>query len=104
MNTLYGTPKSRLWASNYDMWLGPLRGLRIPTARLDRGLALHQRLRHLAVLNGAWGIHDIDIAQWVANADNTGPVEVEGTQTILHRYRDVPHEYTVEHKSPMHPP
>ena len=52
----------------------------------------------LGCLDGAWGIHDIDIAQWVADADHTGPVEVEGTATFYTDIRDVPHEYTVEHK------
>ena len=53
----------------------------------------------LGCLDGAWGIHDIDIAQWVANADNTGPVEVEAQNATFYTdIRDVPHDYTVEHK------
>jgi hypothetical protein len=29
-----------------------------------------------------WGVHDIDIAQWVNNSDHTTPVSVEGSGTI----------------------
>jgi hypothetical protein len=33
----------------------------------------------IIILGAAWGVHDTDIAQWVADADHTGPVEIEGT-------------------------
>ena len=36
----------------------------------------------LGCIGGVWGVHDIDIAQWVNNSDHTTPVSVEGTGTI----------------------
>jgi predicted dehydrogenase len=31
----------------------------------------------LGCLGSAWGIHDVDIAQWALDADHTGPIETE---------------------------
>jgi predicted dehydrogenase len=36
----------------------------------------------LGCIGGVWGVHDIDIAQWVNNSDHTTPVSVEGTGTL----------------------
>jgi hypothetical protein len=52
----------------------------------------------LGCLDGAWGIHDVDIAQWVNDADATGPVEVEGTGRFFDGIRDSAYSWEVEHK------
>jgi predicted dehydrogenase len=52
----------------------------------------------LGCLDGAWGIHDIDIAQWVNDADATGPVEIEGAGTHYRDIRDAAYEFSVEHR------
>jgi predicted dehydrogenase len=52
----------------------------------------------LGSLGGAWGIHDVDIAQWVSGNDDTTPVETEGEGIFYDDIRDVPHTWTVEHK------
>ncbi len=52
----------------------------------------------LGCLGGAWGIHDVDIAQWVTGNDHTTPVETEGEGLFFDDIRDVPYTWTVEHK------
>jgi predicted dehydrogenase len=51
----------------------------------------------LGHLDGAWGIHEIDIAQWANDSDTTGPIAVEGTGSFYADIRDTPYEWTVEH-------
>ena len=97
-DTLYGTPKEPPLGFDYDMWLGPSPWAPYSDMRVSVAAWLFISDYGLGCLDGAWGIHDIDIAQWVANADHTGPVEVEGTATFYTDIRDVPHEYTVEHR------
>ncbi len=97
-DTLYGTPKEPPPGFDYDMWLGPAPWAPYSDMRVSIAAWLFISDYGLGCLDGAWGIHDIDIAQWVANADRTGPIEVEGTATFYTDIRDVPHEYTVEHK------
>jgi predicted dehydrogenase len=80
------------------MWLGPAPWAPYSDMRVSVAAWLFISDLGLGCLDGAWGIHDIDIAQWVADADRTGPVEVEGTATWYTDIRDVPHAYTVEHK------
>ena len=97
-DTLYGVPKEPPPGFDYDMWLGPAPWAPYSDMRVSVAAWLFISDYGLGCLDGAWGIHDIDIAQWVADADHTGPVEVEGTATFYTDIRDVPHEYTVEHK------
>jgi len=95
---LYGTPKEPPLGFDWDMWLGPSPWAPYSDMRVSVAAWLFISDYGLGCLDGAWGIHDVDIAQWVNNADNTGPVEVEGAATFYHDIRDVPQEYTVEHK------
>lgn len=66
---------------DYDFWLGPAPYSPFTSLRCTRQWTLI-RDYSLGCLSGAWGIHHIDIAQWAVDADNSGPVEVEGTGTI----------------------
>jgi predicted dehydrogenase len=97
-DTLYGEPKEPPPGFDYDMWLGPAPWAPYSDMRVSIAAWLFISDYGLGCLDGAWGIHDIDIAQWVADADHTGPVEAEGSCTFYTDIRDVPHEYTVEHK------
>ena len=97
-DTLYGTPTEPPKGFDYDMWLGPAPWAPYSDMRVSVAAWLFISDLGLGCLDGAWGIHDIDIAQWVADADQTGPVEVEGSATWYTDIRDVPHAYTVEHK------
>ncbi len=97
-DTLYGTPKEPPPGFDYDMWLGPAPWAPYSDMRVSVAAWLFIGDYGLGCLDGAWGIHDIDIAQWVADADDSGPVSVEGAATWYTDIRDVPHEYTVEHR------
>ncbi len=97
-DTLFGKPTNPPPGFDYDMWLGPAPWAPYSDMRVSVAAWLFISDLGLGCLDGAWGIHDIDIAQWVANADHTGPVEVEGECTWYTDIRDVPHAYTVEHK------
>ena len=82
---------------DWDMWLGPspwapYSDLRISLNWLDiydYGLGL---------MGGSWGIHELDIAQWVNNSDHTGPLSVEGTAEFYHDIRDTASMYDIEYK------
>jgi predicted dehydrogenase len=95
---LYGTPKEPPLGFDWDLWLGPSPWAPYSDMRVSVAAWLFISDYGLGCLDGAWGIHDVDIAQWVADADNTGPLEVEGEATFYHDIRDVPQSYTVEHK------
>jgi predicted dehydrogenase len=63
---------------DYDFWLGPAPWAPYSFERCTRNWTLIYDYS-LGCVSGAWGIHDVDIAQWVMNADHTGPSEIEGT-------------------------
>jgi predicted dehydrogenase len=66
---------------DWDMWLGPAPYAPYSDARTSvLWLAIYDY--GLGCIGGVWGVHDIDIAQWVNNSDRTTPVAVEGTGTI----------------------
>ena len=82
---------------NSDMWLGPAPYVPYTPERVARTwMFIHDY--GLGSLGGAWGIHDVDIAQWVSGNDDTTPVETEGEGIFYDDIRDVPHTWTVEHK------
>lgn len=62
---------------DYDMWLGPAQYAPYTRLRCTRNWTLISDYS-LGCLGGAWGIHHVDIAQWAANADNTGPLDAAG--------------------------
>ncbi len=63
---------------DYNLWLGPAPWAPYNTLRCTRNWT-HIYDYSLGCLSGAWGIHDVDIAQWALDADHTGPVDVEAT-------------------------
>jgi predicted dehydrogenase len=63
---------------DYNMWLGPAPWAPYNTRRCTRDWT-HIHDYSLGCLSGAWGIHDVDIAQWALDADFSGPVAVEAT-------------------------
>jgi predicted dehydrogenase len=95
---LYGIPKEPPPGFDYDLWLGPSPWAPYSDMRVSIAAWLFISDYGLGCLDGAWGVHDIDIAQWVNDADATGPIEVEGTCSFYTDIRDTPYEWTVEHK------
>jgi predicted dehydrogenase len=65
---------------DFDSWLGPA------PLRPYNANQVHYNFRYFWDYSGGqmtnWGAHHIDIAQWALDADNSGPVEVEGTATF----------------------
>ena len=61
--------------------------------------AIAFRTRAERSISGAWGIHDVDIAQWANDSDSTGPIEAEGTAVFPRDgLYDTPTHWDVEHK------
>jgi len=62
---------------NYDMWLGPA------PWRPYREETCHYAFRFVSDFSGGqmtnWGAHNLDIVQWALDADDSGPVRVQGT-------------------------
>jgi predicted dehydrogenase len=82
---------------DYNMWLGPAPWVPYTPERVARTwMFIHDY--GLGCLGGAWGIHDVDIAQWVSGNDHTTPIETEGDGIFFDDIRDVMHTWTVEHK------
>lgn len=66
---------------DWERWLGPAPWAPYSEARASvLWLAIYDY--GLGCIGGVWGVHDIDIAQWVNDADHTTPVSVEGTGMI----------------------
>jgi predicted dehydrogenase len=84
---------------DWDMWLGPAPFAPYSDLRSSRQFTLIDDYS-LGCLNGAWGIHHIDIVQWALDADRSGPVEVEGTGTIPPGLFDTYQTFDVEHTYP----
>jgi len=90
-------PESPPAGFDYDTWLGPAPWKPYTPERVSRTwMFIHDY--GLGCLGGAWGIHDVDIAQWVSGNDHTTPVETEGKGIFFDDIRDTPHTWTVEHK------
>ncbi len=64
---------------DYEMWVGPARWMPYTQGVLGScGNWGHISNFSLGWIT-TWGIHHVDIAQWGNGADNSGPVEVEGS-------------------------
>jgi predicted dehydrogenase len=82
---------------DYDMWLGPAPYVPYTPERVARTwMFIHDY--GLGCLGGAWGIHDVDIAQWVSGNDFTTPVETEGEGIFFDDIRDTMHTWTAYQK------
>ncbi len=81
---------------DYNMWLGPAPLAPYSELRCTRQFTLIDDYS-LGCISGAWGIHHVDIAQWALDADNSGPIDVEGTGTIPAGLFDTYHTFEVEH-------
>jgi predicted dehydrogenase len=82
---------------DYDMWLGP--SPYVPYSDVRVSLTwLFIRDYGLGSLGGAWGIHDLDAAQFFLDTDGTAPIEIEGRARYYEDIRDVPYSWTVEQK------
>jgi predicted dehydrogenase len=62
---------------DYEMWLGPAPWKPYTAERVTRNWTLIYDYS-LGCISGAWGVHDVDTAQWAVDADDSGPIEVEG--------------------------
>lgn len=82
---------------DYDFWLGPAPWVPYSDVRVSRAW-MFIRDYGIGCLDGAWGIHDVDAAQWFNDSDETTPIEVEGRARYYDDIRDVPWSWTVEHK------
>jgi predicted dehydrogenase len=83
---------------DYDMWLGPAPLAPYSELRCTRDFMQIDDYS-LGGLSGAWGIHHIDIVQWALNADDSGPVEIEGTGSYpAEGLFDTYNTYEIEHK------
>jgi predicted dehydrogenase len=83
---------------NYDMWLGSAPWAPYCDERCTRNWT-HISDYSLGCLSSAWGIHDVDIAQWAAEADSTGPVETEGWGEFMKEgLYDTAERWEVEHR------
>ena len=64
---------------DYNMWLGPA-----PARRYNEN-RVHYLFRFFWDYSGGqmtnWGAHHLDITQWALGADDSGPVEIEGSAT-----------------------
>lgn len=81
---------------DFDLWLGSAPLAPYSELRCSRNFMLIDDYS-LGCLSGAWGVHHIDCAQWAFDADDSGPVEVEGVGTIPEGLYDTYRTFEVEH-------
>jgi predicted dehydrogenase len=82
---------------DYDMWLGPSPWAPYRDNVVNTTAWLFMSDYGLGCIDGAWGIHDVDIAQWL-HGDTTTPIEVEATGKFYTDLRDTPYQWTAEQK------
>lgn len=82
---------------DYEFWLGPAPYVPYSDVRVSRAW-MFIRDYGIGCLDGAWGIHDVDAAQFFNDSDGTTPIEIDGRARYYDDVRDVPYSWTVEHK------
>jgi predicted dehydrogenase len=66
---------------DYDRWLGPALWSAYNEKKMIRDF--HENISDFSLgMIHCWGIHHLDIAQWGAGTENTGPFEIWGTGTF----------------------
>lgn len=101
----YGYAKSRIEEEvkdpppgiDYDTWLGPSPYHRYSDRRVTN-IWMSITDYGLGHMGGLWGIHDLDYAQWVNEADSTTPISAEGTGVFHTDIRDTAFIYDIEYK------
>jgi predicted dehydrogenase len=98
-NTMYGQPKDSPAGIDYEMWLGPSPWAPYMDIVVSTTAWLFMSPYGLGCIDGAWGIHDVDIAQWLTG-DASTPVEVDaaGAAKSFTDLRDTPYEWATEQK------
>jgi predicted dehydrogenase len=96
-NRMYGQPSDPPRDIDYEMWVGPSAWMPYSDTLVNTTAWLFVTPYGLGCIDGAWGIHDVDIAQWL-HGDTTTPVEVDpsGPAKCFHDLRDCPYEWTTE--------
>jgi hypothetical protein len=90
-------PKEPPPGFDWEMWLGAAPWVPYSDARVS-GLWMSIADYGLGHMGGLWGVHDVDIAQWVNNADHTTPISVEGTGVYHGDIRDTAYIYDIEYR------
>jgi len=67
---------------DWDRWLGPARAVPYTPARCKAGSWYFISDYAASGFIAGWGIHHVDIAQWALDADDSGPVAIEGTGVL----------------------
>lgn len=82
---------------DYDFWLGPAPWAPYTYERCTRQWTLLADYS-LGCVSGAWGIHSVDMVQWVNRSDDATPVSAEGTGYFpTDGFYDTAQEFEVEH-------
>ncbi len=81
---------------DYDMWLGPAPWAPHTHQRCTREWTLLEDYS-LGCIAGAWGIHSVDMVQWVNRSDNAAPISAEGTGFVPKGFYDTPQRFEIEH-------
>jgi predicted dehydrogenase len=82
---------------DWEMWLGPAPWAPYSDLRVAEFTWMNIYDYGLGGMGGEYGIHDLDIAQWVNDADHTGPITVEGNGECYRDIRDTISDYEVEY-------
>jgi len=90
-------PKEPPPGFDWDRWLGAAPWVPYSEARVS-GLWMSIADYGLGHMGGLWGVHDVDIAQWVNKADDTTPISVEGSGVYHSDIRDTAYIYDIEYK------
>jgi hypothetical protein len=96
---MYGKASEPPADIDYDLWLGPSAWTPYMETMVNTTAWLFITPYGLGCIDGAWGIHDVDIAQWL-HGDTTTPVEVDpsGPAQCFTDLRDCPYEWATEQR------
>ena len=82
---------------DYDMWVGPAPWAPYTFKRCTREWTLLLDYS-LGCVSGAWGIHSVDMVQWLNRSDNGAPISAEGWGDFpKNNFYDTAQHFEVEH-------